>query len=39
MCVCERAGGGGGGGGEELVIVFAAYRKHKSVETGMVVKI
>ena len=32
VCVAEEGGGW-------LVIVFAAYRKQKSAETGMVVKI
>ena len=36
MWGCVGVGGGGGGG---LVIVLAAYRKQKSAETGMVVKI
>ena len=37
-CVCGGVWGWGGGGGG-LVIVLAAYRKQKSAETGMVVKI
>ena len=32
-------GGGGWGEGGALVIVFAAYQKQKSADTGMVVKI